>query len=29
LGTIVKDGETEDFVMEITEDGEEKILMKG
>lgn len=29
LGTIVKDGETEEVIMEITQDGEEKILMKG
>lgn len=29
LGTIVKDGETEEVILEITQDGEEKILMKG
>ncbi len=29
LGTIVKDAETEEFIMEITEDGEEQILMHG
>jgi GTPase len=29
LGTVVKDGETEEFVLEITNDGEEKILMHG
>jgi len=29
LGTIARDGETEEFLFEITEDGEEKILMKG
>jgi GTPase len=29
LGTVVKDGETEEFILEITEDGEEKILMHG
>jgi len=29
LGTVAKDGETEEFLMEITEDGEEKILARG
>ncbi len=29
LGTIVKDAETEEIICEITEDGEEKIVMKG
>jgi len=29
LGTIVKDEETEEFILEITQDGEEKILMHG
>lgn len=29
LGTIAKDGDTEEFIFEITEDGEEKILMHG
>lgn len=29
LGTVVKDAETEEFIMEITQDGEEKILMQG
>lgn len=29
LGTVVKDGETGEFLFEITEDGEEKILAKG
>jgi len=29
LGTVAKDGETEEFILEITEDGEEKILMHG
>jgi GTP-binding protein len=29
LGTVVKDGETEEFILEITNDGEEKILMHG
>jgi len=29
LGTIVKDGETEEFIFEITEDGEQKILLEG
>jgi GTPase len=29
LGTVVKDAETEEFLFEITENGEEKILMKG
>jgi GTP-binding protein len=29
LGTVAKNGETEEFIFEITEDGEEKILMKG
>lgn len=29
LGTVVKDGETMDEIMEITQHGEEKILMKG
>jgi len=29
LGTVVKDAETEEFIFEITSDGEEKILMHG
>ena len=29
LGTIVKDGETQEVVVEITENGEEKILLEG
>ncbi len=29
LGTVVKDSETEEFILEITEHGEEKILKKG
>jgi GTPase len=29
LGTVVKDAETHEFIMEITTDGEEKILCKG
>jgi GTP-binding protein len=29
LGTVVRDAETGDFLMEITNEGEEKILMKG
>lgn len=29
LGTIIKDAETEDFIGEITEDGQELILLKG
>ena len=29
LGTVAKDGETEEFLFEITEDGEEKVLAKG
>jgi GTPase len=29
LGTVAKDGETEEFILEITEDGEEKILLHG
>jgi GTP-binding protein len=29
LGTVARDGETEEFLMEITEHGEEKILAKG
>jgi GTP-binding protein len=29
LGTVAKDGETGEFLFEITADGEEKILMKG
>jgi GTPase len=29
LGTVVKDAETEEFLFEITEHGEEKIIMKG
>jgi GTPase len=29
LGTIAKDGETGEFIMEITEPGEERILVKG
>lgn len=29
LGTIARDGETEEFLMEITEPGEEKILVRG
>jgi GTPase len=29
LGTIVRDEETEEFILEITQDGEEKILMHG
>lgn len=29
LGTVVKDGETGEFLMEVTEEGEEKVLMQG
>src|SRR5690606_4816625 len=29
LGTVAKDAETEDFLFEITEDGEEKVLLSG
>jgi GTPase len=29
LGTVVKDGETQEFIMEITHDGEEKIVVNG
>jgi GTP-binding protein len=29
LGTIARDGETDKFLMEITEPGEEKILVRG
>jgi GTPase len=29
LGTVAKDGDTEEFILEITEDGEEKILLHG
>ena len=29
LGTVVRDSETEEFIFEITQDGEEKILMQG
>lgn len=29
LGTVVKDKETGEFIMEITEDGEEKVLLEG
>ncbi|MET2986187.1 GTPase ObgE [Aureibaculum conchae] len=29
LGTVIRDGETQEVVFEITEDGEEKILMEG
>ncbi len=29
LGTVVRDGETGDYLFEITDDGEEKILVKG
>lgn len=29
LGTVAKDAETGEFIMEITEDGEEKILLEG
>ena len=29
LGTVAKDGETEDFLFEITEDGQEEVLAKG
>lgn len=29
LGTVVRDGETGEFLMEVTEQGEEKVLMQG
>jgi len=29
LGTVVKDAETEEFILEITQEGEEKILLRG
>lgn len=29
LGTVVRDGETNEFIFEITEDGEERILLRG